>query len=328
MSDHPWFIILSSAGSFFIVFVGMYFYLAHRQEKKLLKFRLSSLSSGLSQEVKDSFSLFQKKRHGIVEQKLQDYLKRFKSENWLQLQLYRSGVSFSLTYLFLCAFAFLLVMTHLTSFIFLWGLTTRILFSIALMVFGGYFILSTLIDRRQKLIVKHMPGAIEMIIRSLKAGYPIEKTFVLVAKEQHPAVALEFRKISQQMDMGLSYETALRHAGERVHTADFYFLVNALIIQRQLGGGLSETLENILFLLHRRHEIRQKMIALSAEAKMTGLILGSVPVAIWIIIMIIKPEYMDFFLYDPKGDFQLKLVIGLLLLEALTIKWLINIKME
>lgn len=319
--------------SCFIAFLLAYFtidyFMSRYREKSLLSERLSSLSSkGTNAVLKEKAKLFQKKRSGLIEKKLHGYLTRFKSENWLQLQLYRSGLSFSLLSGVVGFVLFIILLTSFSLYFSLSGLLISFFISVLIVSFLTWFILSFLKARRQKLTIKHLPTAIDMILRSLKSGYSIEKTFIVVAKEMHPSVAEEFQQIVQQMNIGVSYEDALHLASERVHTSDFYFLVNALIIQRQTGGSLAETLENILYLLHRRHEIRLKTLSLSAEAKTTGIILGAVPIVIWIIIMIVQPEYMDFFLYDNTGVFLLKIIIGLLVLEALIIKWLTNIKIE
>ncbi len=321
-------IVLSCFVAFFIIYLALGTLLDLRQKKLRLAARISSTISGNVAITPDRVTLFQKKRSNLIEKKLHDYLGKFKSENWLQLHLYRSGLKFSLTQFIIIYTIVVLTLTFSSSFFLYWSLFVRFFFFAFLSILVLYFTLEFLKGRRQNLIIKHLPSALDIILRSLKAGYSVERTFVVVAKELHPSVGDEFQQIVDQINVGVSYEDALRHASERVHTSDFYFLSNALIIQRQTGGSLSDTLENILFLLQRRHEIRLKTISLSAEAKSTGMILGSVPIAIWIIVSIMKPEYLDFFFYDEMGSFLLKVVVSLLLLEVLVIKWLVNIKVE
>ncbi len=327
MTNSIFLITISCFFAFLITYLALDYMIGVFRKKALLAARLSSLAPGAASS-KENIKLFQKKRSGLIEKKLHDYLTHFKSENWFQLQLYRSGLSLSLTQSAFIGLALLLVTTYLLIQLVFWPLPLIIFTNCIGISFFTWLLLSILKDRRQKLIIKHLPEAIDMILRSLKSGYAVEKTFMVVAKEMHPSISGEFGQIVQQMNIGVSYEDALRLASERVHTSDFYFLANALIVQRQTGGSLSETLENILFLLHRRHEIRLKTLSLSAEAKTTGIILGSVPIVIWFIITLLKPEYMDFFLYDEMGAILLKVVVGLLILEALIIKWLTNIKVE
>ncbi len=327
MIDTALIITLSCFFAFLISYLLLDYMMSLFRKKTFLAKRLS----GLAPEVissQEKIKLFQKKRSGLIEKKLHNYLTHFKSENWFQLQLYRSGLSFSLTQSAFIGLALVLLTTYLMTQLVFWHILTIFFTSCIGVIFFTWLVLSILKDRRQKQIIKHLPEAIDVILRALKSGYSVEKTFVVVAKEMHASIAGEFGQIVQQMNIGVSYEAALRLASERVHTSDFYFLSNALIIQRQTGGSLSETLENILFLLYRRHEIRLKTLSLSAEAKATGIILGSVPIAIWFIIIFLKPEYMDFFLYDEMGSILLKTVVGLLILEALVIKWLTNIKVE
>ncbi len=327
MVESAFLITFSCFVAFLVAYLTLDYFMTLYRKKSLLAERLSTLSPK-GALFKDKVKLFQKKRSGLIEKKLHGYLSHFKSENWFQLQLYRSGLSFSLINGVIALISLVIVLTYISISFDFAGLFVSFFISILIVFFLTWFLLSFLKDRRQKLTIKYLPTAIDLILRSLKSGYSIEKTFVVVAKEMHPSVGGEFKQVVQQMNIGVSYEDALHLASERVHTSDFYFLINALIIQRQTGGSLSETLENILFLLHRRHEIRLKTLSLSAEAKSTGIILGSVPLVIWFIIMVVKPEYMDFFLYDTMGAFLLKVVIGLLVLEALVIKWLTNIKVE
>ena len=321
-------ISLSCCIAFLLVFLGLDHLMDVRQRKLRLMARISPDHKLQTKITKDTVSLFQKRRASIIEKKLHDYLGKFRSENWFQLELYRAGISVSLTQSLVIYFSSVLFLTFISSYFIFWPIIPRFLLFLVVTLLILYFVLELLKSRRQNLVIKHLPTALDIILRALKAGYSVEKTFVVVAKEIHESVGSEFRKIVDQMNIGLSYEDALRHAAERVHTSDFYFLANALIIQRQTGGSLSETLENILFLLHRRHEIRLKTLSLSAEAKSTGLILGSVPIGIWLIVSVMKPEYLDFFFYDEMGSILLKVVIVLLALEAVVIKWLVNIKVD
>lgn len=321
-------ISLSCFVAFLIVYIGFENLMEMRQKKMRLVARISNTNTGNIKSTQDRLSLFQKRRSSLIEKKLHDYLGKFKSENWFQLQLYRAGINISLVQTMIIYLVSVIALTFVSSLFLHWGFFTRFLLFMFLSFIVMYFALELLKSRKQNMVIKHLPTALDVILRALKAGYSVEKTFVVVAKEMHVSVASEFQQIVDQMAVGVSYEDALRHASERVHTSDFYFLANALIIQRQTGGSLSETLENILFLLHRRHEIRLKTLSLSAEAKTTGLILGSVPVAIWIVVSVMKPEYLEFFFYDETGSFLLKFVVGLLFLEAFVIKWLVNIKVE
>ncbi len=321
-------ISLTCCLAFLIVFLGLNHLMEIRQKKQKFMERISVDAEVKQVSAKSNVTLFQKRRASLIEKKLHDYIGKFRSENWLQLLFYRAGISINLTHTLVIFAVFIVGMTVITSYFIFWSFIARFVLVFALTVFIAYFTLEYLKGRRQNLVIKYLPNALDIILRALKAGYSVEKTFVVVAKEMHPSVGDEFQQIVDQMNIGLSYEDALRHAAERVHTSDFYFLANALIIQRQTGGSLSETLENILYLLHRRHEIRLKTLSLSAEAKSTGIILGSIPFAIWAVVSIMKPEYLDFFFFDETGSMLLKVVIALLILEAFVIKWLVNIKME
>ena len=314
--------------SFFISYLAVWFTFRIFQRRNLLAARLSGISSEGTAGSKEEVNLFHKKKHSIIENKLQQYVAKFKGEGWLQLVLYRAGISAPISRIVLFCIIMSFIVSFILSYYYQWSFGASFPTAMVAVVIGGMIILSWLRGRRQETIIKHLPYTLDIISRALKSGYSVEKTFAVVAQELHESVASEFQKIIHHIGVGIAYEDALRLAAERVHTSDFNFFVNSLIIQRRTGGSLTEILDNIMFLLHRRHEIRLKAKSLSAESKITGVILGSVPLFIWGAITAIKPGYMDFFFDTEKGNTLLYVVLGLIAAEIAVIKWLVNIKVE
>lgn len=326
-----WKYILLS-GSSFILFLFIYLafnkLIAIRERKDLLKRRLAGISGNKQSEEKEDVKVFQKRKIGMIEKKLQQYLKNMQTETWLQSKLYQSGLDISLTRFFLLALFFFsawaIGLGNLYDLTFL----ATVLSGIGAGTFSIGFILAILRKRRQNKITAELPHAFNIILRAIKAGHSVDKAFLLVAREMHPPIGSEFRKILEHLEFGVSYEDTLHLASNRVDTADFHFFASALIIQRQTGGSLAEVIENIVNLLHRRQEIRHKVKALAAEGRTTGFILGAIPVAIWVVVSIVQPRYLDFFFSDPRGIHLVKVVIGLLVAEVLVIKWMVEIKVE
>jgi tight adherence protein B len=205
---------------------------------------------------------------------------------------------------------------------------SAVFLSIFLTLFFSVFFMRILTNKRQAKFVTVLPMALDIISRAIRAGHSLERTLPMLAREVPDPVGKEFKKISEQLELGVSFEDTFREASLRVDLGDFYFFTSALIIQRQAGGSLSEIIENIVYVLHRRHEIRLKAKALTAEGRITGLILGALPVLFWVVIVFMRPEYLDYFLKDPFGKKLLYTAIGLLFAQYLTVRWMVNLKVD
>ena len=136
-------------------------------------------------------------------------------------------------------------------------------------------------------------------------------------------MAKEFSIIIEQIDFGVPFEEAMINAAERIQIDDFSFFAIALIIQRGSGGSLSELVSGISTFIRKRHELRLKVNALSAEAKATGAIVGALPVVILFIMYFVNPEHIEILRYDPAGRklaffLVVYLLIGFLVIRKMT----------
>ncbi|HUH83352.1 MAG TPA: type II secretion system F family protein, partial [Stellaceae bacterium] len=118
-----------------------------------------------------------------------------------------------------------------------------------------HLVVGFLANRRANAFGKHFPEAIGLMVRGLKSGLPVTETFVIVGNEVLDPVGSEFRQISDQIRLGNPPETALWDAAKRIGTAELKFLVVTLSIQRETGGNLAETLENLDNILRRRKQM-------------------------------------------------------------------------
>jgi tight adherence protein B len=134
-----------------------------------------------------------------------------------------------------------------------------------------------LIKRRRAKFTKLFPEAIGLMVRGLKAGLPITETMIVVGREVADPVGEEFRRVSDQVRLGQAVEDALWAAGKRLDSAEFNFLVITLSVQRETGGNLAETLENLDEILRKRQQMRMKVKAMSSEAVASAGIIGSLP---------------------------------------------------
>src|SRR5262249_28869054 len=121
--------------------------------------------------------------------------------------------------------------------------------------------------RYQRQFLDAFPDALDLIIRAVRAGLPAPEAIEVVTREIRPPVGSEFQRMLDEMRIGTEMEEALQHAADRIRVPDFRFFVVSLLLQRQTGGGIAETLSNLSTIIRQRKALRQKARALSAEAQ-------------------------------------------------------------
>ena len=173
-----------------------------------------------------------------------------------------------------------------------------------------HLIVKFLIGRRLHRFNMGFPEAIDLIVRGLKSGLPVTDSFNVIAKESAEPVRSEFRRVVEYLSLGKTMDEALWMMADRIGTPEFNFFVVAMSVQRETGGNLAETLENLGDILRKRKQTKLKIKALSAEARASALIIGVLPFIMFGIIYSINPYYIDDLWKDDRGI--VLLVIGLL----------------
>jgi tight adherence protein B len=174
------------------------------------------------------------------------------------------------------------------------------------------FWLARRIAKRKKHFVTLFPEAVDLMVRGLKSGVPVTQTIISVGTEIRDPVGIEFRRVADSASLGVSLIDALWEAAKRIDTAEFRFFVVALTIQRETGGNLGETLENLSDILRKRLQMHLKVRALSSEARSSAMIIGVLPFAMFGILMALNHDYAMKLINDPRGIMMLG--AGLLLM--------------
>ena len=145
--------------------------------------------------------------------------------------------------------------------------------------------------RRHKVFSAQFPDAIDIIVRSLRAGHPVPIAISMVSRELPDPMGSEFGIASDEITYGADLETAMRNLYFRVGQDDLPLFVTAVAIQGSTGGNLSEILENLSAVIRQRFKMRRKIRALAAEGRASALILSSLPIAMFFIINITSPDF-------------------------------------
>jgi tight adherence protein B len=158
----------------------------------------------------------------------------------------------------------------------------------------------TLIKRRVNAFTVKFPDAIELLVRGLRSGLPISETMQVVGAEVPGPVGEEFRAVADKMKIGRTMDVALQETADRLGTPEFQFFVITIAIQRETGGNLAETLQNLATVLRQRAQMKLKIRAMSSESKASAYIVGSLPFIVFSLIYMINAPYMLNFFADPR----------------------------
>lgn len=194
----------------------------------------------------------------------------------------------------------------------LMALPVAMLVALLVAVAAGTKTIQFLAGRRTIRFLDHLPDAIDLIVRATRAGIPVTEAIHAAGQEVAEPVRSEFRRIADAAAIGVDLKDALREASQRVRLPDFDFLVVSLIVQRETGGQLAETLGNLSDLLRRRKEMRLKVKALTAEGRMSAKIVGALPFIAAGGIFVIDPGYVMLLVDDPLGNILLAAASGCL----------------
>ncbi|MER9840743.1 MULTISPECIES: type II secretion system F family protein [Mesorhizobium] len=154
-------------------------------------------------------------------------------------------------------------------------------------------------NKRIQKFAKQLPDALDMIVRSLRAGHPTSVAIALVAREMPDPLGTEFGIVSDEITFGLSLENAVRKLSQRVGFEGLHLLSVSLSIQAKTGGNLTEILHNLSSVLRERQKLRMKIRALSAEGRVSAWIISLFPVVMFLILQILAPAYYGGISKDP-----------------------------
>lgn len=189
-----------------------------------------------------------------------------------------------------------------------------------------YFFIRFLRKRRINLFAQQFPDALELMARALRAGHALPLTFKLVGDELPSPIGPEFERTFEEQNLGIALEEALNKLTKRVDILDLKYFATAVLIQRSTGGNLAEVLDKISYIIRERFKLKSQIKALTAEGRLSGIVLGFLPIAIGVVIYIMNPDYIKTLYYETTGNYLVGASIMLQILGFLTIKKIVNVK--
>ena len=159
--------------------------------------------------------------------------------------------------------------------------------------------------KRQQEFNKQLGESLVIMNNCIKAGFSFQQAMESIAKDMPPPISKESAKTIREMHYGVSQKDALNHMVDRVKNRDLDLLVSAILTSAQVGGNLSDILEIIASTLRDRIRIKQEVRVLTAQGRVSGIVIGLLPVFILLALMVINPEYFALFFTTKTGKIML-----------------------
>ena len=188
------------------------------------------------------------------------------------------------------------------------------------------FILNSAIARRQKKFTSHFADAMDIIVRGVRTGLPLGDCLKIIAHESPDPLGAEFRRVVEGESVGIPLEVCLEQMYERMPISEVNFFSTVLNIQKTTGGNLGESLANLANVLRGRKMLREKIKALSAEAKMSAIIIGALPIVVGGLVTVISPDYMTELYTTPTGHRNLMIGAVFMAMGTFMMRKMINFK--
>ena len=302
--------------------VLLVYQLATAQQRQVAA-RLEQVARG-EQVVAAKTSAYQEEEPTGIRRLLRSFGRYLESPRWdlsLEMRMLRAGLPLrSGEFIVLCfASATLLAML----FLLLGG--GQLVAGVTGAVAGFFFpfiLVNMKIARRMKAFNSQLGDALILIANSLRTGYSFMQASDMVAQEMRPPISSEFSRAVKEMNLGVTIEDALANLGKRINSEDLDLVLTAVLIQRQVGGNLSEVLDNIARTIRERVRIRGEIRTLTAQGRISGIIVSLLPVVLGLVIYLLNPEYVKLLFVHPVGKIMLGVaglgqVIGIIVIRRI-----------
>lgn len=193
-------------------------------------------------------------------------------------------------------------------------------------IFVPYFFLRFHIYKRQTQFSEQLSAALVMMANSLESGFSFEQSLQTLSKEMSDPIAGEFTKILKQNELGVSTENALLACAYRMDSEEMFLLEAAYSIQKRVGGNLAEIVKSLANNIQERQDLKNKIKTLSVQGRMSGLVIGALPIVILFAFTVVNPEYVNVLFTTPFGWKLLAVSLFLEFLGIFFIKKVITIE--
>lgn len=184
--------------------------------------------------------------------------------------------------------------------------------------------LNWLAEKRLSAFEAQLPEALEAITRALRAGYPLMDAVKLVSEEMADPLAAEFKILFEEINAGVDLRNAFMSLRNRVPSVSLMAFTTSVLLQRETGGNLTETLSKISLIIRKRFTFERNVRTLTAEGRMSAWVLGLLPLGLYVMFYIMNPDYASLLITDPQGRKVALIGLGFLACGSLWLRRIIR----
>lgn len=188
------------------------------------------------------------------------------------------------------------------------------------------FAVSMARKKRLALFEKQLGDALGLVSNCLRSGFTFQQAMESIAREMAEPISKEFAKTLREMRLGVPIETAMENIVRRMNNPDLDMLVSAVLIQRQVGGNLADIIDNISVTIRERLKIKGDVKVMSASGRISGMVIGLLPVFLMGILMFLNPNYVLMFFQSTPGVIMLCIAGFMELIGFLIVQKIVDIK--
>jgi tight adherence protein B len=192
-------------------------------------------------------------------------------------------------------------------------------------VLTGQFLRSR-IARREKTFAEDLPNTLQLVLSSLRSGFTLQQSIDAAVRDDEGPVAEELRRALSESRINGEFEDALARAGERIRSQEMIWLVMAIRLQREVGGSLADVMETTAGTMRERAFLRRHVRSLSAEGRFSAYILSGLPIAVGLLLFLMRPEYVGTLFREPLGVAMLVAAAVFMLIGSLWLRSTVRIE--
>lgn len=192
-------------------------------------------------------------------------------------------------------------------------------------LFIGKRIVHGRIKKRNMQFIELFPDALDMIVRSVRSGFPLNSAINMVCENIENPIKEEFQQLSDEVALGRPLGDALERLAIRIPEPDIRFFVVVLKIQQDTGGNLGEVISNLSDIIRKRKQLRRKIRAMTSEGRATSYILSAIPICMFGILMYMSPDHLTPLFTTDNGNIVLGIAIGLIVGAQVVVRKMVDI---
>lgn len=291
------------------------------RDKRLERIRERSAGTPADTRLTDSARRRKSIQEGLDELEAKQKAKAKSARPPLKTRIEQAGLSWSKRTFYLISLGIGLFL-FLVPLIFGFPIWADAIFGVFGFLALPRWIVNFLRKRRLRKFVSEFPNAVDVVVRGIKSGLPLNDCMRIIATEAAEPVRGEFKIVNEEQTLGLSLTDAIARLPDRIPIPEASFFAIVIAIQAKAGGNLSEALGNLSRVLRERKKMKDKILAMSSEARASALIIGALPLVVMVLVYISSPGYIMLLFRDPIGNVIMALAaiwagIGILVMRKM-----------